>query len=215
VSDCECGFSYRDFDDKTARRELKAYRRSGPDRSTRILLDLIEAERGDASSLLDIGGGVGAIHHELLEAGFASATDVDGSAAFVAASREEAERRGHAARLTHRQGDFVRLAPEIEAADVVTLDRVICCYPDMPALVGLSAARARRLYGLVHPRDDWWMRVAVAIPNFFNRLFRKQPIYLYRTRDVDRTVERAGLALRAERRTLAWRVSLYARAEVS
>ena len=45
------------------------------------------------------------------------------------------------------------MSDEIEAADVVTLDRVICCYPDMEALVGRSAERALRLYGLVHPRD--------------------------------------------------------------
>ena len=211
MPDCDCGDAFRDFDEKTARRELADYRFSGPDRSTRLLLELIEAERGDAATLLDIGGGVGALHHELLAAGFASATDVDGSAAFVAASQDEAERRGHAARLIYRQGDFVRLAEEIEAADVVTLDRVICCYPDMPTLVSLSAARARRLYGLVHPRDDWWMRAIVSLPNLLARLFRRQPIYLHRTQDVHRAVEAEGLRLRAERRTFAWHVSLWTR----
>ena len=35
--------------------------------------------------------------------------------------------------------------------DILTLDRVICCYPDMQKLVGLSAKRARKLYGLIYP----------------------------------------------------------------
>jgi hypothetical protein len=55
--------------------------------------------------------------------------------------------------MSFQYGDFVALAPALSAADVVTLDRVICCYDDMPALVGRSAALAERLYGVVYPRD--------------------------------------------------------------
>ena len=121
-------------------------------------------------NLLDIGGGVGAIEHELLESGVQSATDVDASKAYLRAAREEAQRRGLAERVSYQHGNFVDLAAQVPDADIVTLDRVICCYDDMEKLVDLSAARARRFYGLVYPRDTWLARLAVKIINLFFRL---------------------------------------------
>ena len=53
----------------------------------------------------------------------------------------------------------------LPAATIVTLDRVICCYPDMERLVRTSAEKARRLYGAVYPRERWWARVGVALMN--------------------------------------------------
>ncbi len=55
-------------------------------------------------------------------------------------------------------------------ADIVTLDRVICCYPDMEKLVELSAKRAIKIYGLVYPRDTWWVRAGLAIGNLYLRV---------------------------------------------
>ena len=53
-----------------------------------------------------------------------------------------------------RQGDFVHQADDVEAADVVTLDRVICCYGDPKRWSVLSAARARRARSGA-ARDRW------------------------------------------------------------
>ena len=39
--------------------------------------------------------------------------------------------------------DFAQLGPEVEPADVVVMNRVICCYPDMPKLAGAAADRAK------------------------------------------------------------------------
>src|SRR5947199_213845 len=83
--------------------------------------------------------------------GASGATDVDASAAYLAAAREEAARQGHAERVAYHHGNFVDLAATLPPADIVTLDRVICCYHDMPALVERSSAKAARLYGLVYP----------------------------------------------------------------
>ncbi|MBA2255010.1 MAG: methyltransferase domain-containing protein, partial [Chloroflexi bacterium] len=103
----------------------------------------------DGLTVLDIGGGVGAVHHELLRAGAAAAVDVDASRAYISVARSEAKRQGHGARVRYVAADFVAVADELEPADLVALDRVICCYSDMAALVGRSAALARRRYGVV------------------------------------------------------------------
>jgi SAM-dependent methyltransferase len=162
--------------------------------------------------VLDIGAGVGAVHLELLDAGAAAAVDVDASPAFVEAARSEAARRGTSDRVTYQVGDFVALAPEVAPAEIVALDRVVCCYPDMAALVSLSTARARRRYGLVYPRDSWWIRSGARIANALTALFRSRiRIHIHATADVDGLVRAAGLEPRFRRSTIFWQVAVYER----
>jgi hypothetical protein len=131
------------FTEGAARRELRGYRRRGPAAVTRQLLAALREQGAPEGVLLDIGGGIGALQHELLGTGMARAIHVDASRAYLDASAAEAERRGHRDRVEYRHGDFVDLADSVPDADVVTLDRVVCCYPDMPALVRASAPKAR------------------------------------------------------------------------
>ena len=194
------------------RKDLKRYRKKGPLRTTRILLDALRAEGVGGATLLDIGGGVGAISNELLEAGVTRAMVVDASPAYLQAAHWEAERQGHRDRITYRYGDFVEVAPEVPPADVVTLDRVICCYDEMEALVSASAERAGRLYGLVYPRDTWWDRLGIALVNLSCRV-RRSPfrVFVHSPGSVERVIESKGFAQRFYRTTALWQVIVYAR----
>jgi magnesium-protoporphyrin O-methyltransferase len=157
------------YNEKRAAADLRRYRKKGPNPWTRTLVEALAAEGVAGATLLDIGGGIGAIQHELLAAGAARATSVDASAPYVDAARAESERRGHGDRVEHRHGDFVELAASIPPADIVTLDRVVNVYPDWERLVALSAQRAQRLYGLVLPRDTRQVRLAIAAINLLVR----------------------------------------------
>lgn len=166
-------------------------------------------------TVLDIGAGVGAVHHELLAAGAARALDVDGSPAYIATAREESERRGTADRVRHETGDFVALAPDIEPADLVALDRVVCCYPEMEALVRLSVAHTLRRIGLVYPRDTWWIRAGSRFVNSLARLFRRKiRTYVHPTATVDSIIRAAGFVPRLQRANLFWQVAVYERLPV-
>jgi hypothetical protein len=200
------------FDDARAAEDLRSYRSKGPSATTRLLLDALRAEGVEGTTLLDVGGGIGVVQHELLDAGVRHAMHVDAAHPYVRAAREEAGRRGHADRATFLHGDFVALAPRIEPADVVTLDRVICCYPDMEALVAASASRARRLYGIVVPRDAWWVRLGHGAGNAMRQLRRSAfRTYLHPLAAIDAAIRRQGLVPHASGRTLTWQMSLYAR----
>lgn len=200
------------FNQREAARNLKSYRASGPDTSTRILLDALTATSVAGQSVLDIGGGVGAAHHELLKAGAQTATDVDASSAYLAAAREEATRQGHADRVTYTFGNFIDLADEVAPADIVTLDRVLCCYPDMPALVRASASHARRLYGIVYPRDVWWMRAGARVFNGALALQRTPyRFYPHRTAAVESAVREVGLEPLFARISGFWQIAVYQR----
>ena len=208
---CGCGCP-NTFSTKAADDDLKRYRKHGPDGTTRALIDAIVAEGVEGATLLDIGGGIGAIQLELLAAGAASATSVDATEAYVEVARGEAERRGYAARTSGQMGDFVELAPLIEPADVVTLDRVVCCDPDLTGLVGQATARARRMVGLVYPRETWWNRIGARAFAAFGWLTRDaKRWHLHRSRDIDAILERADFRRREVEKSLIWQVVLYVR----
>jgi predicted RNA methylase len=104
----------RQFDARHAARKLRAYRRKGPVGLTRALIEALAAGGIDGYTVLDIGGGVGAVHHELLRFGAATAVDVDASRAYLSVAREESERQGHAGRARYLIGDFVAPADEVD-----------------------------------------------------------------------------------------------------
>ncbi len=209
---CGCDEGFEIFDGSSAKHDVERYHRAGPDATTRMLLDMIEARGVRGATILDVGAGIGVIDHELMRAGAGHAVLVDASPPSLEAARSEARRRGHLDRIDFVDGDFVSRAPTIDTADIVTLDRVVCCYPDMDALVGLSAARARSLYGLVLPRDRAIVRWGLRLANVWFRLrgyaYRS---FVHSNARVDAVVAEAGLRPMREERTFVWRVVLYER----
>ena len=200
------------FGEKAAKRELRSYQRKGPTKSTQALLSELRSEGVQGTSLLDIGGGIGAIQHELIELGASGVTNVDASTAYLKIVQQEAVRLGYGNLATYHHGDFVELASEIEDADIVTLDKVICCYPDMARLVGLSSARARAFYCLVYPRQTWYFKLFLPVANAYFRL-RKNPFrgFLHRSDDVDAIVVSNGLSHSFTARSGIWLVAIYRR----
>jgi SAM-dependent methyltransferase len=210
-----CGIAQQ-FNDHSARKQLKRFRRRGPDTTTRLLVHqlrrAIEESGFRGLRLLDIGAGIGAIHHELLNGLVSRATHVDASVGQLAAAREETERRGHTAAVQFIEGDFTAVAERVPAADVVTLDRVICCFDDMEQLVRRSAAKTTRLYGAVYPRDVRWMRIGMGVINLVQRIKRSPfRVFTHDPRTVDTVLKSAGLQPWSERRTAGWHVVVYRR----
>jgi len=212
----QCSGIEEQFNDAIARKSLKRFRRRGPDRTTRLLIEglrlALERDRKPGTGLLDIGAGVGVIHHVLLTDGVEHAVHVDASTAHLAAAREETERRGHSGLVEFMRGDFVDMADHVPPADVVTLDRVICCYHEMPRLVRLSAEHALRLYGAVYPRGTTLMRAGIFAINLLMRIkrspfrtFQHDPV------EIDAVLRTAGLQRRHIRRTFGWEIVVYER----
>lgn len=200
------------FNDKTVTKELADYRRKGPDKITRTLIDAIKSVGIPKVTLLDIGGGVGAIQHELLKDSVQTAVDIDASSAYLTAARREAVQRGIGDRIRFLHGNFVDLAADLPPADIVTLNRVICCYNDMVSLVNLSAERAKGLYGLVYPRNDWYVKLALAVVNLICKI-QNNPYraFVHPTRAVENLIEKHHLRRIFYQKTLIWQVAVYSR----
>ncbi len=200
------------FNQRVAAADLRDYQRHGATGTTRQLLDALTLAGVDDMTLLDIGGGIGVIQHELSAAGVTKISNVDASRAYLRIARQEAEKRGYAADASYIYGDFVALADEIAPADIVTLDRVVCCYPDIEALMHNAAAKAGRLLGLVYPTDRWWTKAGVALLNLGPRLrgdaFRS---FVHPTAAVEGVAEARGLRKSVHHVGAVWQVVVFAR----
>ena len=207
-----CDVAGHAFDAKFAARDIRDYRRSGPARQTAALLKFVRDMKLADASLLDVGGGVGVIHHELLADVAREATHVDASAAYLDVARQESARRGHAPRVRFVHADFTEIASELPEADVVTLDRVLCCYPDFHLLLRSAADRSRRLLAMTYPRQTWYMRLGLQIVNSFQRL-RHDPfrVFLHPVEEMEHLLNHEGLWRVSVQRQFVWEVALYSR----
>lgn len=213
MSRASCSCCYDDaFDPEFAASELRLYRRRGPGRASKALADALSRTNVSGLSVLDIGGGVGSVHHLLLERGAASATDVDASSGYLAVAREEAAARNLQDRVTFHHGDFVELAADIEPADLVALDRVVCCYPDVEALVSRAAERTRHRLAITLPPDVWLARVVIRLVNVWEWLTRSDlRIHCHPHARVDAAAEAAGLVPVSSTAVGSWRLLVFER----
>ena len=210
---CQTCAASKAFDPAVARRDLRRFRRRGPDAATSAILAAVgHAAITESATLLDVGGGVGAIHHVLLERGFSHATQVDASEAYLAAAAEEAELRGHTGRVTFQHADFSLAGGEASPADVVTLNRVVCCDRNGPTLLEVAASKARRAVAFSYPRERWLIRLGIALINAMQRIRREEfRVYLHSPVVLRSGLERAGLKPAWTGGTWVWAVESWVR----
>ncbi len=149
-------------------------------------------------------------------AGAERVTAVEAAPAYVAAAREEAGRRNVADRLDLVNGDFVSVAGDVMPADVVTMDRVVCCYPAYQPLLEAALRRSRRLLAFSYPRDRWYVRAAVGMQNLSRALFRN-PFrgFVHSARAMEALLEQHGFVRLRRHETLKWSADLYVRADAA
>jgi len=207
-----CTITDKTFGESDARHNLRRYRMRGPAGQTSELLKSIRSEGLKDATLIDVGGGIGAIHHELLEDTVSSATHVDASSAYLRAAEGEAARRGHAGRVEFIHADFSDVASGLPPADIVTLDRVVCCYTDFRGLLAAAAGRSKHLLAMTYPREAWYTRVAIRITDWVQWL-RRDPfrVFVHPVAQMDTVLRSNGMRRVSLKRLFVWEVALYSR----
>jgi magnesium-protoporphyrin O-methyltransferase len=195
-----------------ASRYRKRFARKGLEPSQKQLMEGLTRSGTQGGTVLEIGCGVGYLHQRLLQAGAANAVGVDLSSKMLDEARNQAREQGLSERTDYREGDFVELADSIAPADIVILDKVICCYPDADSLVLRSAHKAARLYAFTVPRDRWSVRVAMwfagAVLALIRCGFRS---YVHDPAAIDRALRDASFERVFEDQTFVWLTRVYAR----
>ena len=209
-----CAAAERQFGPQIAERDIQRYHRKGPDRVTRSLLEGVRTVIGDCRSVLDVGGGVGVVTFELLRAGLTEATLVDGSSSYVEAAGREAERLGLSTRMRLFSGDFTAIAATIEPADIVTMNRVVCCFPQYDGLIREASARCRRVFAFSYPHDRWYIRGWVNLDNLRRRVFRNPfRTFVHPPSAMELILAASGFQRINRSQTAVWCVDVYSRVE--
>jgi magnesium-protoporphyrin O-methyltransferase len=200
------------FNHKVAKRDLRRYRRRGANATTRLMLAELRRWPLEGWHLLDVGGGIGVISGELSDARVASTVTVEASPAYLEVARREVGPKYGSRPTQFILGDFAVIAGTLPDADVVTLDRVVCCYPDPEALLGAAAAKTRQVLAFTYPRDRWYVRTMFAFGNLWLRLTDKKfRAFVHGPEQMAAVLEAAGLVRATQRKTLVWMFDLYQR----
>jgi hypothetical protein len=213
MSDCCSPRGYRRiFSEKQAFAAARRYRAKGLDSTARRIVDfLLEGDVKDRT-VLEIGGGVGAVQLELLRAGATHAVSVELTPTYEAAAAQLLREDGFNDRVERRVVDFVEAGADVNAADVVVLNRVVCCYPKMPALVGAAADHARAVLVMSIPKRTWWTQMGFAAVNLGLTVARREfHLFLHDPDEIRRTAEEHGLRPAELRRGIFWNVAVWER----
>jgi magnesium-protoporphyrin O-methyltransferase len=182
----------------------------GLEKNQRQMLGLLEQAGIGNSELIEIGCGIGYLHHAMLRAGAARATGIDMSSRMLSEARRLARSSDLAGRTEYREGDFVDLASTIPIADIAILDKVICCYPEPERLLKLALSRTRRIIALTYPRNRTLTRAGVAIMTAGLKLagcgFRP---YIHNPAAIERWICSEGYRRQGRALTFEWCTEVY------
>ena len=208
MSDCCTPKGYRQiFTEKNAAGEAKRYRRNGLDGTSKRIVDFIKDRGVEGKTLLEVGGGIRAVEIELLKAGVSRTVNVELTPTYETAAGELLVESGLGDRVERLVMDFAEAGVEVQPADLVVMNRVICCYPDMPKLAGAAADRAKGMLVMSFPNRRWWTRFGLTLANFGFRVIRLQfRIFMHPPALILAAVEERGFKTRLNQPGLLWQV---------
>lgn len=210
---CSCAATASQFGGRCAQRDRARYERHGPDPTTRLLLDELRPVTHRGDTLLDVGGGIGVLGLELQAAGLREVVLVEAAPPYLAVAQDLFARSARAAQFRGVPGNFAEITPPL-AAEIVTLNRVVCCYPDFATLLRAAAASARGVLALSFPKDRWYVRLALGVENLTRRVtgnaFRA---FVHPPSEMAAVLSGAGWRRPGQRFTLTWCVERWGRAD--
>ena len=185
---------------------------------TAPLVDALEQAGLADRTVLDVGCGIGDLAIEAVARGASAATGFDLSAKAIDHARELAARRGVADRTTFDVGDGSVV--DLPSADVVVLNRVVCCYSNADDLLGRTLEAAGSVFAFTAPVSRGGAgalnRAMTRLSNGWYRLRRKKfggfRTFVHDLDAIDRRVRSQGFRrVTHERSRLVWDLAVYAR----
>ena len=193
------------FGAKAAARSLATYRRKGLGDLSQRMVDAAVAGGVDGARVVDIGGGIGALQAALLEKGAERGEIVELVGSYRNAALELARDEGLEGRVAFSVVDVLETPEAVEPADVVLMNRVVCCSPDGVALATAGARLARHTLVLSFPRDVVWTRVGVRLLNAGFRVMRRSfRTFVHPTTALLAALEAEGLQVRERGNDAFW-----------
>lgn len=210
-----CCDANKEFDQKTARKQMKTYRKKGPTGTTKKIIAEMEKIEVQGKQLLDIGGGIGALQWYFLERGGKSTISVDASYSYIAESKKYAGEKEWLDRVKFIEGDFNDQLQEVDSVNIVTLDKVICCYPDYVSILTNSMSKSKEYLALSYPVSNWISRSLNAMVAIFQKLRKSQfRSYVHPVKKVRALIKGENYALIGSSSTFPWIIEVYQRGKL-
>ncbi len=197
------------FDAKTAKKQYKSYLKNGPSRVTKKLIGQLE-KISIGESLLDVGGGIGAIQWWFLNHGGKQTFAVDASSGYLQLAQEHAAKNNFKENAHFIMGDFTDKGEELPIVNHVTLDKVICCYPDFEAILMLACSKANQTVSLSYPMDGIIANIVRGLGVLLIKLSGNpfKP-YIHRVASVRALFVENGFELKEGALSFPWHVETY------
>ena len=200
------------FSPGRAEREARRYEKRGLVGESRRLGQMLVARGVKGRTILEVGGGLGVVGLDLVRAGAGHATTVDLSRSYETPARRLIDAAGLAQRVDRVVADFVTEGERVGSADIVTMQQVVCCYPDPVALVTAAAAHARELLVITMPEEWPWARIGAVLINLWPRAVRSPfRFFVHPTRTVIAAAEGQGLTLSRRSKGSFWQTLVFER----
>jgi len=199
------------FDLKNARKSLKRYKKKGPGAITKKLIQyLLDFNQLEGKTLLDIGGGIGAIQWGFLKSGGNRTIDVDASNSYQLVAKEYSEELGYDHSASFVFGDFVESAHEIPYVDFVTMDKVLCCYPDYESLLSEALKKCKTQILITYPLGGSIARFIAAIENLYFRIRKIEFVtYIHSPKEIENFIKSQGFELTKKSISFPWHLQVY------
>jgi magnesium-protoporphyrin O-methyltransferase len=200
------------FKPRAARKTLRRYQKRGLDAIEHGMVASVPPRAVEHARVLEIGGGIGTIQAELLLAGASQGEIIELVSAYEPYARELAREKGIDNRSAFRVADVLNRPDAVAAADIVVLNRVVCCSPDGVRLAGFAARLANRMLLVSYPRDRVLVRLFMRMMNSgFRLLGRSFRVFLHPRLSLYEAVQDAGLEVIGTGRTFVWEFSVFRR----
>jgi magnesium-protoporphyrin O-methyltransferase len=201
------------FKPRVARRGLEQYRKKGHGDLERQMVAAATEGGLAGARVLELGGGIGTLQSELLEAGAERGEIVELVSAWEPYARELAREKDLENRTTFRVADVLEEPESVDPADVVVMNRVVCCSPDGVELAAAAARLTRRTLVLSFPRDVFWMRAGFRLLNGLLFLGRRSfRVFLHSREALLAAAQAEGLGLVESASHGAWEYAALRRA---
>jgi 2-polyprenyl-3-methyl-5-hydroxy-6-metoxy-1,4-benzoquinol methylase len=148
------------FFSKHSNRYLKQFRKKGLAKEQKRLVEGIELSPVAGKSILEIGCGVGGLHLTMLKHGAASAVGIDISEGMLEGAKQLSKELGCESHTQYFLGDIAEMNGKIAGADIVVLDKVVCCYENLNKLLEISLSKANGTYALSFPASNVLVKIS-------------------------------------------------------
>jgi magnesium-protoporphyrin O-methyltransferase len=198
------------FDKKKSNKEYREYLKKGPSKITGKIIKQLSNQMIEGKSLLDVGGGIGALQWWFLAMGGAQTSSIDASSSYLQQSQNHAMENDWDNKTHFIYGDYTEVHSQVHSPDFITLDKVVCCYPNFNEIIEISCGKANSHVALSYPTDDVISKIIFGLIIVFAKLKRNsfRP-YIHPVKSIRILFEQCGYERVSHTITYPWHIETY------